>query len=259
MVCIWRERENQAKAKAKELRIYSRVTDAQHMIISGDHILGDLYHSYIILYFEFKALSDGINTNRKRDGTGSQAIDNFPKPDPDNCEMVSKEMHGWASTGGLTWGNRWKICRKDSRLALRDNEPLEGLLRLEVKAIALFVSLKPGSCGKTGVEELPELCSATGSNTTGKGMVLGAKRSSTLPSGTHAHRAFAHGVGNWTVRKLIQDYYPTFVLGDLKPIQSINTSCGHNESSHCLASIQSSTWLTRPPSCMWQHQSSHFR
>jgi hypothetical protein len=32
-----------------------------------------------------------------------------------------------------------------------------------------------------------ELLSSTGSNTTGKGMVLGAKRSTTLPSGTHAH------------------------------------------------------------------------
>ncbi|KAJ6859470.1 hypothetical protein NC652_041681 [Populus alba x Populus x berolinensis] len=49
----------------------------------------------------------------------------------------------------------------DDEASLDDDDggtlTLEGLLRLEVKAIALFVSLKPGSCGKIGVEDFPLL------------------------------------------------------------------------------------------------------
>ncbi|KAJ6952849.1 hypothetical protein NC653_041910 [Populus alba x Populus x berolinensis] len=43
----------------------------------------------------------------------------------------------------------------DDEASLDDDDG--GLLRLEVKAIALFVSLKPGSCGKIGVEDFPLL------------------------------------------------------------------------------------------------------
>jgi hypothetical protein len=62
---------------------------------------------------------------------------------------------------------------------------------------------------------------ASGSNITRTGSTLGAKCLSLL--------TFTEGFGHWTKRKLIKTII-TFILGDLKRIQSINTSYGHNES-----------------------------
>ncbi|KAJ6952847.1 hypothetical protein NC653_041871 [Populus alba x Populus x berolinensis] len=87
------ERENQAKAKAKELRIYSRVIDAQYMIISGDHILGDLYHSYIILYSILEALSAGINTTGKGMVLGAKRLTTLPSGTHEHSHMGSEIGH----------------------------------------------------------------------------------------------------------------------------------------------------------------------